>query len=373
MTTDLRLPRTKRASVATPTEGAVKIVQRVLSPQNAGAVYVLVAICIVFSFWAPSTFPEFITVKQIFNGNAINLLAALGLILPLSCGVFDLSQAYTMSLTGVVAAYLVANHGYPLWLAIVLALLVAIFIGFVNVLVIVRLKIDSFIGTLATGSLIQAGITMVSHDNSINANVLTAGFSKVAQGEWVGFTLPVFYALGLAVIVWYLFGHTATGRRMYATGFNNRAARLAGVRTDRLQMGSLLVGSFLAGLTGIVLASSIGAGDPTVGTPYLLSTFAAVFLGATQIKRGRFNAVGTIIAVVLLGTGVTGLGLANAPEWTGSMFIGVVLIAALGISGLQRRRVRTESPEEPQATEVVVPTSDDPDIPSPSTHRATVT
>ena len=345
MATDLRIARKRPAVTAAP-DGVARTVQRVLSPQNAGAVYVLVAICIVFSFWAPHTFPEYITVKQVLNGNAINLLAALALVLPLSCGVFDLSQAYTMSLTGVVAAYLVANHGMNLELAIVIAMLVAILIGFVNVVVIVVLKIDSFIGTLATGSLIQAGITMVSHDNNINANSLTAGFSKVAQGQLLGFTLPVFYAIGLAAIVWYLFGHTATGRRMYATGFNNRAARLAGVRTDRLQTGTLLVGSFLAGLTGVVLASSIGAGDPTVGSPYLLSTFAAVFLGATQIKRGRFNAVGTIIAVVLLGTGVTGLGLANAPEWTGSMFIGVVLIAALGIAGLQRRKVRTEPPAE---------------------------
>ena len=91
------------------------------------------------------------------------------------------------------------------------------------------------------------------------------------------------------------------------------------------------------GATGIVLASTLGSGSPSAGTPYLLPAFAAAFLGATQLKHGRFNAGGTIIAVLLLGTGVTGLALANAPQWAGDMFVGVVLIAALALTGLQRR------------------------------------
>jgi len=88
-----------------------------------------------------------------------------------------------------------------------------------------------------------------------------------------------------------------------------------------------------------VLASTIGSGDPTAGTSYLLPAFAAAFLGATQLKHGRFNAIGTLIAVLLLGTGTTGLGLANAPQWSADMFVGVVLIASLAVTGIQRRAV----------------------------------
>ena len=141
----------------------------------------------------------------------------------------------------------------------------------------------------------------------------------------------------VAVAIWYLLEHTATGRRLYATGFNPDAARLAGVRIDRLRFMSLVASGGLAGATGIVLASTLGSGSPSAGTPYLLPAFAAAFLGATQLKHGRFNAGGTIIAVLLLGTGVTGLALANAPQWAGDMFVGVVLIAALALTGLQRR------------------------------------
>ncbi|HEV3053352.1 MAG TPA: hypothetical protein VGX45_01765, partial [Solirubrobacteraceae bacterium] len=82
---------------------------------------------------------------------------------------------------------------------------------------------------------------------------------------------------------------------------------------------------------------TIGSGDPSAGTSYLLPAFAAAFLGATQLKHGRFNAGGTLIAVLLLGTGTTGLGLANAPQWSADMFVGAVLIASLAVTGIQRR------------------------------------
>ena len=100
---------------------------------------------------------------------------------------------------------------------------------------------------------------------------------------------------------------------------------------------SLVVSGSLAGATGLVLASTVGSGDPSAGTSYLLPAFAAAFLGATQLKHGRFNAFGTLIAVLLLGTGTTGLALANAPQWSADMFVGLVLIASLAVTGIQRR------------------------------------
>jgi ribose transport system permease protein len=109
------------------------------------------------------------------------------------------------------------------------------------------------------------------------------------------------------------------------------------VRVDRLRFLSLVASGGFAGLAGVILASTLASGSPTAGTPYLLPAFAAAFLGATQLKHGRFNAGGTLIAVLLLGTGVTGLALANAPSWSGDMFVGVVLIAALAVTGVQRR------------------------------------
>ena len=313
-----------------------------LAFDRVGAVYVWLAIIVVFSLWVPDTFPNVGTAKQILNTNAITGLAALAITIPLTARVFDLSFAFVMTLTGVAVAKLVIG-GMPVELAILVGVLIGLAIGLVNAVVVVVMKIDSFIATLATGSLIQALITMVTNDTPISDAKLAGGFSQIGQTNIGGVTLPVLYLAVVAVVIWYLLEHTATGRRLYATGFNPDAARLAGVPVDRLRFMSLLVSGGLSGATGIVLASILGSGSPTGGSPYLLPAFAAVFLGATQLKHGRFNAGGTIIAVLLLGTGTTGLALAAAPQWSQAMFVGVVLIAALAVTGIQRRTTVAQS------------------------------
>jgi ribose transport system permease protein len=317
-----------------------------LAFDKIGAVYVWLAIIAVFSVWVPDTFPNLMTAKQILNANAITGLAALSVTIPLAARVFDLSFALNMTLCGVAVAHFVVA-GVPLLPAVLLGVLIGLVVGLINATVVVGMKIDSFIATLATGSLIQALITLVTNDTPISDAKLAGGFSKIGQTTVGGLTLPVLYFAVVAVGIWYVLEHTATGRRLYAVGFNPDAARLAGVKVARLQFLALVTSGVLAGAAGIVLASILGGGSPTAGTPYLLPGFAAVFLGATQLKNGRFNAGGTLIAVLLLGTGTTGLGLANAPQWSGALFVGIVLIAALTVTGVQRRTTHAARPAAP--------------------------
>jgi ribose transport system permease protein len=311
-----------------------------LSVRNIGAIYVLFAICVVFSSWVPRLFLTSATVEQVLDSNAITAMAALALIVPLSTRTFDLSFAYTMSLSGCVAAKFVVSDHMGVLAACLLGMAAALVIGVINGIVVVGMKIDSFIGTLATGSLVQAFITYFTNDNTINDPRLGGAFSTFGQNDIHAIVYPVFYALAIAIALWLFMGYTATGRRLYATGVNPDAARLANIRVDRLRFCSLLVSAVIAGFAGLCLASSLSAGSPTAGTAYLLPAFAAVFVGATQFKNGRFNAWGTVVAVLMLGTGTIGLGLASAPSWSADMFTGVVLLAALGATGLQRRSHR---------------------------------
>ncbi|MFF4799099.1 ABC transporter permease [Streptomyces sp. NPDC001351] len=318
-----------------------------LSFRNIGAVYVWLVIVVIFSVWAPDTFPTVITVKQVLNGNAVAGLVALSVVPPLAARVFDLSVAYTMSLTSVLTARFLVSAGLGPGAAVALAMTAALLVGVVNGIVVVVLRVDSFIATLATGALIQSLITMVTNDSSITGvQLLAKPFASIAQLDAGGITLPVLYLLLAALTIWFLLEHTATGRRLYATGFNADAARLQGVRTDRLRFLTLVASALLSGFAGVVFASSVGSGSPTAGTPYLLSAYAAAFVGATQLRAGRFNAWGTVLAVLLLGTGITGLGLATSAQWAASLFAGSVLIVALVLTGgrltlpavLRRRR-----------------------------------
>ena len=226
-----------------------------LSFSKIGAVYVWLAIVVVFSIWVPDTFPTMSTVKQVLNANAITALAALAITIPLAARVFDLSFAYTMTLTGVITAHFL-SVGVPLLPALLLGLGAGIVIGVINAVVVVVMRIDSFIATLATGSLIQALITMATGGTAIISTRLQGGFSKIGQTNVSGFTLPVLYVLVVAIVMWFVLEHTATGRRLYATGFNPDAAKLAGVRVDRLRFISLVVSGSLAGAAGLVLAST---------------------------------------------------------------------------------------------------------------------
>ena len=294
-----------------------------------------------FSLWVPETFPNLATAKQILNANAITALAALSITIPLAARVFDLSFAGVMTLTGVVVAHLIAKDGVPLVPAIALALAVGLGIGVINAVVVVVMRIDSFIATLATGSLIAALITMVTNEVPITDAKLGGGVREDRPDEH-----RRRHARRSSTAPWWRSPSGTCSSTPPPAGACTPPASTRTPRGSRACASTACAScrwSCRAGWPAPPASSSrrcSGAGRRRAGTPYLLPAFAAAFLGATQLKHGRFNAGGTIIAVLLLGTGVTGLALANAPQWAGDMFVGVVLIAALALTGLQRRTHR---------------------------------
>lgn len=123
---------------------------------------------------------------------------------------------------------------------------------------------------------------------------------------------------------------------MYATGGNPDAARLAGVRTWRIVLGSTITCGVISGLAGLLITSQISAGDPSIGPGYLLPAIAAAVLGSTQLRGGRYNVWGTVIAAYVLATGVKGLQLAGAPVWIPDLFNGAALLIAVGMAQYQK-------------------------------------
>ena len=309
-----------------------------MSFKNIGAIYVWLLLIVVFSIWVPDTFPVYATVKEVLNEDAITGLVALALVLPLSAGVFDLSIGYNLGFCNVLCAWLLVSGGLSVPLTLVITVAAALLIGVMNAVVVVVAKIDSFIGTLATGFLLLAGITVVAGQTEIVGPKLSSGFFEgIANSGIAGIDYSVVYMVAVAAIIWVVLDYTVAGRWFYATGFNLDAARLAGIPVKRLRFIVLLVSALVAGgIAGIAVTSQIASGTSTVGPPYLLNAFAAAFLGATQLKHGRFNAWGTLIAVLMLGTGTAGLGLAGAPDWASSVFTGVVLLAALAVTRAER-------------------------------------
>jgi ribose transport system permease protein len=301
--------------------------------RNISALYILVALLIVFSIWIPGTFWTAATFRTLLDGNAVLGLAAIGLIIPLSAGVYNLALGFQVGLGGILVGFLMNSAGMGVWVSIVMALIAGLVIGLASGLLVVKARINSFIATLGVSSLLAAAITAVSGGRQILG--LPAEFAKLGVANIGGITWPVIALVLVALIVWYVLEKTPVGRRIYATGGNIEAARLAGVRTSWIIVGSLMACGAIASLAGILVAARLANADPTVGPSYLIPAFTAAFLGSTQFKGGRFNVWGTVISVYVLAVGVKGLQLAGAPVWIPDAFNGAALLLAVGMAVLR--------------------------------------
>ncbi len=176
--------------------------------------------------------------------------------------------------------------------------------------------------------------------SGVTGNVVVED-QRVGTGQLLGITYPVYFMFLVALVVWYVLERTPAGRRVYATGGNIDAARLAGVGTATTIILSLIACGVIASAAGALVSSRLATGDPTVGPSYLLPAFAAAFLGSTQFRGGHYNVWGTVFAVYLLGMGVKGLQLAGAPLWIPELFNDVALLLAVGIAKRQGAIGRT--------------------------------
>jgi ribose transport system permease protein len=304
-------------------------------PRNIGVVYLYVLIWIVFTIWVPDTWLTWLTHRSVLNSNAILMVVAVGLLVPLAAGVFDLSIAGTISASAVMVSWGMVEAGWSMELSILAALLVGVIVGNLNGLLVVWIRIDSFICTLGMGSILTAFAVWRSNNRSMLG--FPDSFKSLATEFAFGLNKTVLVALVASIVLWFVFEHTAAGRYLFATGGAREAARLAGVQTDRYVWGSLVTSAVVASLGGVMLAAQFGSTQAQSGSPYLLPAFAAAFLGSTQFKR-RFNVWGTVLAVFVLQSGVKGLQLAGVgTTWIESLFFGVALIVAVGLSSYRKR------------------------------------
>jgi ribose transport system permease protein len=292
-----------------------------------------------FSIAIPSTFLTSTTWDNIAATQSITAIVAVGLLGALAAGSFDLSVGSNLGLAAIVCSWLTVNHHVNPVLGVLATVAVGLLIGIVNAGLIVGIGIDSFIVTLGVSSILLAVTELISQDQFIGP--LPTSLQNFANWRFLGLTGVVWYAIGIAIVVWIVLEHTAGGRRTAATGANLEAARLSGVATNRHRVVTLIVSATLASLAGALVAARTGEVSSTIGAPYLLPAFSACFLGTTQLKPGRFNVWGTILALLLLGTGTAGLQLLGGQLWVSDMFTGAALVLAVAFAALgQKQRLR---------------------------------
>ncbi|MCW3000720.1 MAG: hypothetical protein JWQ20_18 [Conexibacter sp.] len=301
-----------------------------------GLVGVFIGIVVLFSILKSDTFPTTTNAQTIMSTQAVLALLALAAMVPLVTGHFDVSVGFQLSLSQTLCAGLAMNEGWPVAIAAVAAVAACLVVGGVNALLITRLRLSSFVATLAVGTLVL-GLTQLYGQDAVISGTFPSAFIDLGQREVLGIPLPFMYVLVAAGALWVALEYTSWGRQAHATGGNERAALLAGVRTDRAIVHSFLLAGLLSGLAGVLSVSILGSSSPTVGLGSLLPAFAAAFLGATAIRPGRFNSAGTILAIYLLAAGITGLQMLGAKSYVSQLFYGGALLIALSLSALVAR------------------------------------
>jgi len=308
--------------------------------ERYAGVGLLIALVAVFSALKPTLFPTKENFIGIVGNEAVSGIVALGVLVPLAAGVFDVSIGGMMTLAVVQVTWLFqTTHGdMPIPLAIAITLAGAVVVGLLNSLIVVKGKVEPLIATIGTGTILSGLSQMIGNGETMTFDIPHA-FTRIGRATlWqVPMTVIIFAVLALALH--YVLALTPAGRVLYATGAGREAARLSGVRTDRIIAMSYVASALAAAIAGIVFAARLGSGPPGAGGAYLLPAYATAFLGATMIRPGRFNVGGVVIAILILAVGINGLQIAGIPFWVVDVFQGTALVVAVLLSRFQASRL----------------------------------
>lgn len=294
-------------------------------------------VIVIFSIAASDRFPTSRNLGSVLGTQSALFILALAALLPAMSGDLDLSLGFSGALGAMVMAVLNVNHGWGIVPAALVAVLIGAACGCFNGLVIVKLKTEPFIMTLATGAVFNGFLLWVSNSQTIIGVARSLSTWTYATRIWV-IPIQFFYAVAIMLVIWWVAEHTPLGVRWLFVGKSRDVARLSGIDSDLIRWGAFTGAGALAGFAAVVFVGNSGSMSPTAFSPYLLPAYAAVFLGATTIHPGRFNPVGTMIAVLFLATGVSGLRIIGQDDFTQQWFYGGSLVIAVAGSRYLRRK-----------------------------------
>lgn len=300
-----------------------------------GTIIGLLLMVLFFSINAPDTFFSRANFLNILSQASLTAIIAAGLTYTLVVGEFDLSIGNVASFVGLIVCGLMAKENLPISLSIALALALGLVIGSVNGILVTKVRINAVIATIGVGTML-AGFGFAYSSFPIAAGV-PRDFVMIAVGRTFGIPNPVLIMVVVLTVLWVILNKTDIGQKMQAVGSNIEAARLSGIRVDRIKMFAFATAGFCSALTGTLLSSLLGSGTLAAADGYLLDAFAAVFLGSATLREGQFHIFGTLVGVLILAVGFNGLSIFGAPTYFQPIFKGGILVLAVGMSALARR------------------------------------
>ena len=292
-----------------------KVMNRI---QDLGAVIALILLVAVISIISP----EFRTVKNflsLLRQSSINGLIAFGMTCVILTGGIDLSVGSVLALTTAICASLIAN-GTPVAIAMIVALVLGVVFGIISGVFVTKGRLQPFIATLITMTVFR-GLTMIFMDGKPISNLGDSYLLKfVGKGLILNIPFPV---------IMFILERTTFGRKVYATGSNEKSAKLAGINIDRTKIATYAISGLMAAMSGLVLLSRLGSAQPTLGTGYELDAIAAVALGGVSMNGGRGRIWGTFVGVLIIAVLNNGLNILGVSSYYQDVVKGLVILIAV--------------------------------------------
>lgn len=303
--------------------------------QAYGTICALIGIIIIFGIAKPRAFLTFRNFINISRQMAALTIISIGATIVMSVNEFDLALGSMASLGGVLAAIL-AVKGVPVALAFLITIAVCMGIGFLNGFVIAQFHVLSFITTLGVGTILDGIIYQISGGSTIFENI-PASFSWLGTVK-VG-SIPLISILMLLALLYFYFfmRHTAAGRKLYAIGGGEEAAKIAGINIRKYKILAFTICAGLASFTGIMIASRVGSANTTAGAGYFLTSYAAAYIGCTVSKQGVPNVPGTFAGVAILSILANGLTILQVPTFLQDIITGLIIIVSVILQKLGKR------------------------------------
>lgn len=291
-----------------------------------------------FGVLFPQSWSYFATVgnfQSIARNMAFEGILALGMMLMLIGGAFDLSIGAMASLAGVITGWLMKHAGWPIPAAIAAGLAVGLAGGMLNGLIVAKVRVNALIATLGTMGVFSGAALLVGGPGIA---FLPNSFAQLGQTQWLGLHTPVWLMLALGVILHVCLAHTRFFRQFYYLGANPKAAFLSGIRVERLQiLAFTLMGGFAA-VAGIIYAARIATANSTVGVGKELGAITATILGGASLTGGKGTAWGALLGVFFVALMQNILLIKQVrPEWQG-IILGLVLVFAVAVDSFLNRK-----------------------------------
>lgn len=323
-------------AVAAPNPAQKTFAKRVLASPIMGPLAALLLACIFFAIMSDRFLsgPNFSLIMQ--QVMVVGVLAIGQTLIILTAGI-DLSNGAVMALSGVIMASLASTGAVPPVVAIAVGFALAAGFGFVNGGLLTAISLPPFIVTLGTYSIAYAltriyttsTISGLPDELTVLGNTFSIGNTAITYGTLV--------MLLLYVLTWFVLKFTAAGRSVFAVGDNPEAARLAGIKTNRVLIGVYTVAGLTYGLAALLLVSRTGVGDPNAGATANMDSITAVVVGGTSMFGGRGSIVGTFIGALIVGVFRNGLQLMGVESIYQVLITGILVIAAVSIDQLTHR------------------------------------